>query len=141
MAWILALDLFFLQVKYSRALLLCSALIMVTTYFLSQRFHCSPLHCQNLYTLEITKPRPGLIKWWFYQWNCCVNTWQSVGHCKMQSADYCFHHVNENETTIVTLFSNAKNSSLQSAFYTALTVNVKPTIKWLDNSEQNCCLI
>ena len=41
------------------------------------------------------------------------------GQCKTQTADYCFHHANENVTTIVPLFSNPKNNSPQSAFYTA----------------------
>ena len=34
--------------------------------------------------------------------------------CKTQTADYCFHHANENVTTIVPLFSNPKNNSPQS---------------------------
>ena len=28
------------------------------------------------------------------------------GQCKMQTADYCFHHANEYVTTIVPLFAN-----------------------------------
>ena len=36
------------------------------------------------------------------------------GQCKVQTADYCFHHANEYVTKIVPLFSNPKNSSLQS---------------------------
>ena len=32
----------------------------------------------------------------------------------MQTADYCFHHANENVTTIVPLYSNPKNNSPQS---------------------------
>ena len=41
------------------------------------------------------------------------------GQCKTQTVDYYFHHANENETTIVPLFSNPNNNSTQSAFYTA----------------------
>ena len=37
-----------------------------------------------------------------------------TGQCKTQTADYCFHHANENVTTIVPLFSNPKNNSPQS---------------------------
>ena len=37
-----------------------------------------------------------------------------IGQCKTQTADHCFHQANENVTTIVPLFSNPKNSSLQS---------------------------
>ena len=37
-----------------------------------------------------------------------------TGQCKTQTADYCFHHANENVTTIVSLFSNRKNNSPQS---------------------------
>ena len=38
-----------------------------------------------------------------------------IAPCKMpQTGDYCFHHANENMTTIVPLFSNPKNNSLQS---------------------------
>ena len=32
----------------------------------------------------------------------------------MQTADYCFHHANENMTAIVPLFSNPKNDGPQS---------------------------
>ena len=38
----------------------------------------------------------------------------SDGQCKTQTAAYCFHHANQNMTTIVPLFSNPKNNSLQS---------------------------
>ena len=41
------------------------------------------------------------------------------GQSKTQMADYCFHHANENVTTIVPLFSNPKNNNPQSSFYTA----------------------
>ena len=41
---------------------------------------------------------------------CCL----SNGQCKRQTADYCFHHANDNVTTIVPLFSNLKNNSPQS---------------------------
>ena len=37
-----------------------------------------------------------------------------IGQCKTQTADYCFHHANENVTTIVPLFSNPKNSNPRS---------------------------
>ena len=37
-----------------------------------------------------------------------------IGQCKTQTAEYCFHHANEYVTTIVPLFSNPKNNSLQS---------------------------
>ena len=40
---------------------------------------------------------------------CCV-----VSVLKMQTVDYCFHHANEYLTTIVPLFSNPKDNSLQS---------------------------
>ena len=40
----------------------------------------------------------------------------------MQTADYSFHHANENVTTTVPLFSNPKNNSPQSAFYAALPI-------------------
>ena len=39
---------------------------------------------------------------------------KKCGQCKTQTADYCFHHANENATTIVPLFSNPKNNSPQS---------------------------
>ena len=42
-------------------------------------------------------------------WGLFVN-----GKCKRQTLDYCFPHKNEYVTTIVPLFSNPKNSSLQS---------------------------
>ena len=47
------------------------------------------------------------------------------GQCKTQTADYCFHHANENVTTIVPLFSNPKNNSPQSAFYTAPFLSIE----------------
>ena len=56
-----------------------------------------------------------------------VGGWKEKGEgspasqCKMQTADYCFYHVNKNVTTIVPFFSKAKNNCPQSAFYTAPT--------------------
>ena len=46
-----------------------------------------------------------------------------IGQCKMlQTADYCFHHANENMTTIVPLFSNPKNNSPKSVGSLHLTL-------------------
>ena len=42
------------------------------------------------------------------------------GQYKTQTADSCFHHANEQVTTIVPLFLNPKNNSPQSAFYKTL---------------------
>ena len=39
----------------------------------------------------------------------------SDSQCKTQTADYCFHHTNKHLTKIVSLFSDPKNNSLQSA--------------------------
>ena len=52
----------------------------------------------------------------------------TIGQCKTQTADYCFHHANENVTTIVPLFSNPKNNSPQSVRSLHFTL---PRIKYI----------
>ena len=49
-----------------------------------------------------------------------------IGQCKTQTADYCFHHVNEYVTTKVPLLSNPENNGPRSAFYTAPKQNLAP---------------
>ena len=49
-----------------------------------------------------------------------------IGQCKTQTTDYCFHQANEYVATKVPSFSNTKNNSPQSAFYTALKQNLAP---------------
>ena len=48
----------------------------------------------------------------------------TTSQCQTQTVDYCFHHANEYVTTIVPFFSNPKNNSPQSAFYTAPSANI-----------------
>ena len=42
-----------------------------------------------------------------------------ISQCKMQTEDNCFLPLNKYVTTIIPLFSNPKNNSLPSEFYTA----------------------
>ena len=87
---------------------------------LCQPIHVCPLPFQ-LSCVAVSRPRHfsefdvnrASIKW--ANLNVCNSVEMlsiTTSQCKMQTADYCFHH--ENETTIVPLFSNPKNNSLQS---------------------------
>ena len=58
------------------------------------------------------------------------NAWKGLfkknSHWKMQTADYCFHHANENMTAIVPLFSNPKNDGPQSVRSLHFTLPLPP---------------
>ena len=76
-----------------------------------RRFHWSQPRSQGGLLLPVWKSTRET--WERHCIGVIVVGWQS-GQCKTQTADYCFHHANQYETTIVPLYSNPKNSSPQS---------------------------
>ena len=83
-----------------------------------QNFMFSAVHSKKWWDLPSWKRLRALTS--VIQKSCCF--WKFIGPCKTQTADYFFHHANEDVTTIVPLFSSPKNNIPQCPFYTALII-------------------
>ena len=66
----------------------------------------------------------------------CVPVYTVSTKCWLQTAaDYCFHHANDNVTTIVPFFSNPENNGLQSVFSLHFVLSTNLHIK--DQQDMN----
>ena len=83
-----------------------------------QNFMLRAVHSKKWWELPSWKRLRALTS--VIQKSCCF--WKFIGPCKTQTADYCFHHANEDVTAIVPLFSSPKNNIPQCEFYTALII-------------------